>query len=98
MNVRLVVRPEGEAELVAARDWYDARRAGLGQDFVDEVAATSAAIAMRPLSFPKVHGEMRRAILRRFPYGVFFRATPEEAIILGIVHGRRHPREWRSRR
>jgi plasmid stabilization system protein ParE len=41
---------------------------------------------------------MRRAILRRFPYGVFFRTTTDEIIILGVIHGRRHPRQWRSRR
>ena len=97
MSFRLVVRPQAEAELVAARNWYNTQRAGLGHEFVDEVAEASAAIATRPLSFPKVHGEMRRAILRRFPYGVFFRTTTDEVIILGVVHGRRHPRLWRSR-
>ncbi len=55
------------------------------------------AVATRPLSFPKVHGEMRRAILRRFPYGVLFRTTADEVIILGVIHGRRHPRLWKSR-
>ena len=97
MNSRLVVRPQAEAELLAARDWYDAQRAGLGRRFVDEVGEAMQAVAARPLSFPKVHGEIRRAILRRFPYGVFFRTTPAEVIILGVIHGRRHPRLWRSR-
>jgi plasmid stabilization system protein ParE len=93
----VVVRPQAEAELLAARDWYDTQRAGLGQEFVDEVGKTMQAVATRPLSFPKVHGEMRRAILRRFPYGVFFRTTTDEIVILGVIHGRRHPRQWRSR-
>jgi plasmid stabilization system protein ParE len=97
VSLRLVVRPQAEAELAAARNWYETQRAGLGQEFVDDVVTTSAAIAARPLSFPKVHGEKRRAILRRFPYGVFFRTTTDEIIILGVVHGRRHPREWRFR-
>ena len=98
MSVRLVVRPEAEAELFAARDWYDNQRVGLGQEFVNEVRETVSEVATRPLTFPKVHGEMRRAILRRFPYGVFFRIVTDEIIILGIIHGRRHPRQWRSRR
>ena len=97
MSSRVVVRPQAEAELLAARDWYDAQRTGRGQQFVDEVGEAMRAVATRPLSFPKVHGEVRRTILRRFPYGVFFRTTEAEVIILGIVHGRRHPRLWRSR-
>lgn len=97
MSVRLVVRPQAEAELLAALDWYEAQRAGLGQQFADEVREVIAAVATRPLTFPKVHGEMRRAILRRFPYGVFFRMTTHEIIILGVIHGRRHPQQWRSR-
>lgn len=97
MNLRLVVRPQAEAELQAARDWYDTQRSGLGQDFVDQVRETIVSVAERPASFPKVHGEVRRAILRRFPYGVFFRTTTEDIVILGIIHGRRHPRLWRSR-
>jgi len=83
---------------VAARNWYDAQRTGVGQEFVDEVTDAMQSVATRPLSFPKVHGELRRAILRRFPYGIFFRMATEEVIVLGVVHGRRHPRQWRSRR
>ena len=58
MSVRLVVRPQAEAELLAARDWYETQRPGLGQKFVDEVRDAMSAVATRPLSFPKVHGEM----------------------------------------
>jgi hypothetical protein len=54
-------------------------------------------VLTRPQSFPKVHGEMRRPMLHRFPYGVFFRVTTGEIVILGIVHGRRSPAQLRSR-
>lgn len=98
MSVRLIliVRPQAEAELLAARDWYENQRDGLGQEFVDVREAVSEA-ATRPLSFPTVHGEIRRAILRRFPYGVFFRIVTDEIIILGVIHGRRHSQQWKSR-
>jgi plasmid stabilization system protein ParE len=94
---RLIVRPQAEGELVAARDWFERQRAGLGGEFVDEVHSTMSAVLTRPQSSPKVHGEMRRAMLHRFPYGVFFRVTTSEVVILGIVHGRRSPAQWRSR-
>ena len=49
------------------------------------------------LMHAKVHGEMRRAILQRFPYAVYFRVVGEEIVVLA-VHGRQHPRRWQSRR
>jgi len=87
VSIRLVVRPQAEAELLSARDWYENQRAGLGQEFVDEVRETMSEVATRP----------RRAILRRFPYGVFFRTVTDEIVILGVIHGRRHPQLLKSR-
>jgi toxin ParE1/3/4 len=97
VNLRLVVRPQAEEEALAARNWYEVQRAGLGDQFTDELVRVIANVTDRPQSFPRVHGELRRAILDRFPYGVFFRMTSEEVIVLGVIHGRRHPRHWRGR-
>ena len=42
-------------------------------------------------------GETRRAVVRRFPYGIYFRVLGDEIIVTGVIHGRRHPRRWQSR-
>lgn len=97
MTRRLVVRPQAIAEFVEARDWFDAQRPGLGQEFVMEVDLTMFDVHARPESFPAVHGEKRRAIVHRFPYGVFFRIVGDTIVILGIIHGRRNPERWRHR-
>ena len=95
--MRLVLRPQAEAELLEARDWYEARRPGLGGVFCAEIDIAIEAIAERPLAYPCVHGEIRRTILLRFPYAVFYRVLQDEIVVLGVVHGRRHPRSWQSR-
>ena len=97
MTLRLVLRPQAEAELLEARDWYEARSPGLGAVFCAAVDVEMVAIAERPLAYPRVHGEMRRTILRRFPYAVFYHVLQDEIVVLGVVHGRRHPRLWQSR-
>jgi plasmid stabilization system protein ParE len=94
---RLVVRSQAIAELVEARDWFDAQRSGLGQEFVMEVDLTLSEVHARPESFPAVYGEKRRAIVHRFPYGVLFRIVGDTIVILGIIHGRRNPESWRRR-
>jgi plasmid stabilization system protein ParE len=95
---RLVLRPQAEAELLDARDWYEEQRAGLGGDFATEVDMVLARIVQAPLAYPRVQGETRRALVRRFPYAIYFHATSDEIVVLGVIHGRRHPRRWQSRR
>lgn len=97
MTPHLVLRPQAEAELLDARDWYEHQRPGLGSVFATEVETALGGVLQAPLAYPRVQGEIRRALLRRFPHAIHFRAMPEQIVVLA-VHGRRHPRRWQSRR
>jgi plasmid stabilization system protein ParE len=85
-------------KLLDARDWYEDQRSGLGNTFAAEVDRTLGAVLQAPLAYPRVQGGMRRALVRRFPYAIYFRAAPDEIVVLAVIHGRRHPRHWQSRR
>ena len=98
MTPRLVFRPEAETELLDARAWYEGERVGLGAIFAAAVETTVAAILQNPLAYPRVKGDTRPALVRQFPYAVYFRPIDDEVIVLAVVHGRRNPRHWRSRR
>jgi plasmid stabilization system protein ParE len=98
VSYRVVFRPQAQVELLEARDWYEARQEGLGVDFSAAVDATISNIRERPLAYPRVHNEIRRAVLQRFPYAVFFQLLEDDIVILAMIHGRRHPRTWQSRR
>lgn len=98
MRPRLVFRPEAEAELLDGRAWYEGERVGLGAIFVAAVETTITAILQDPLAYPRVRGDTRRALVRRFPYAVYFRPLGDEIIVLAVMHGRRNPGHWRSRR
>lgn len=97
MTPRLVFRPEAERELIEAIDWYEERRPGLGREFAVALVARIAKILSSPLASPRVRGEMRRSILQRFPYAIYYQVLPGEVVVLGVMHGRRHPRRWESR-
>lgn len=94
----LVVSPEAEAETQEAVDYYrqEASR-DLALDFLEKVQATLERISESPLQFPVVHRGVRRAIVKRFPYGVFFRLRGDFVKVIAIVHHARHPRVWKRR-
>ena len=94
---RVELRPVARREVIDAFDRYEEQSAGLGLEFVRAVRATVANLRGTPEMYPKVHGEMRRALLRRFPYAVFYRETTDAVIVLGVVHTHRNPQVWQSR-
>lgn len=94
---RLVVRPEAALDALEAASWYRAERAGLWTEFLGELRAAFSRIEEGPSRFPVVFRGVRRAILRRFPFGVFFLVEPEVTVVLAITHLRRHPSVWQGR-
>ncbi len=97
MSVAARLRPEAEADLAEARSWYEQQAPGLGDEFVRAFEATLSGLARFPASHPVVHGDMRRAVLRKFPYGVFYVVAPRSITILACLHTARDPRHWKRR-
>ena len=97
MTLRLHVKPDARADLEAAVDWYENEEPGVGLRLLDEVDAVLPRVAQSPLQFPIVHKNIRRALLRRFPYGIFFVFEDDTVSILAITHLSRDPSVWMSR-
>ncbi|MGA9335070.1 MAG: type II toxin-antitoxin system RelE/ParE family toxin [Rudaea sp.] len=97
MTVALRVRPEAEADIQEAATWYEEQRAGLGHEFLDEVLRIFAGICAQPGQYPIVHRKARRALMHRFPFGVYYRVEQAFIIVVAVMHGRRHPMRWKSK-
>ena len=91
------LREEADRDLTAAALWYELHRPGLGNDFLDEVSQALSSIAERPDSYPVVWRATRRALMNRFPFGIYFRVEPAEVVSVAVMHGSRHPRNWQKR-
>ena len=91
------VRPLAEADVQAAFDWYEAQAQGLGHEFLRALDVCYATIERWPEAYPVVYREFRRALLRRFPYLVYYRASATVIEVVACVHGKQHPRRWRRR-
>ncbi len=90
-------RPEVVDDLAAASDWYEQKRSGLGDDFLTAVERCTERVAATPSLFATVHRNVRRALLVRFPYAVFFVVDESVVTILAVLHVRRDPDLWRRR-
>jgi plasmid stabilization system protein ParE len=93
----LIVRPPAEADFESAFRWYQEQNLGLGAEFIRAVDAVLASIVREPEAYPVVYRQSRRALLRRFPYAVYFLADAEQVEVAACLHFRRHPRRLRSR-
>jgi plasmid stabilization system protein ParE len=95
--VTIVLREEAEEDIREAREWYQAQRSGLGDEFIAELDASLQRLQVAPGRYPKVHGDLRRALLRRFPYAIYFSATSNDVLVFGVLHQRRSPAVWQRR-
>jgi hypothetical protein len=85
-------------EMFRESEWYDERKAGLGDEFPNDVAGTLARIKQFPQAHPLTKLECRKAKLTRFPFDVVYRAREEEIVIFAVAHHKRRPNYWIRRR
>ncbi len=98
MKRRISVRPEAQIEIKETAVWYESRLRGLGTRFRDELRATLSHIAENPLRFPSIGQDIRRALLHRFPYALYFIVKSDVVIIVAVLSQRRRSVSWQDRR
>ena len=94
MALPVVYRRKVGRDLAGAYGRYEDQRAGLGEEFLAAVDATFDAIERIPEMFRRVHREVRRANVSRFPYAVFYRIDPKSVVVLTVLHTARDPKLW----
>ncbi len=98
MPFPLRFHPEAHHDVLNATLWYEDQRLGLGREFLGQLSSLFERVESMPLQFPSIDGSVRRGLLHRFPYGVYFDPTGEEVKVLAVLHLFRHPDTWKKRR
>ena len=97
MIERVVYTPEADDDVAEAYAWYESREPGLGEDFLRCVEACVLTIQRHPQLYPVAVDEFRRALVRRFPYEIFYEATDDALVIYSVFHCSQDPEKWRAR-
>ena len=94
MGLPVVYRRKVGRDLAGGFRYYEGQSEGLGEMFLTAVDSAFDAIERYPEMFSRVHGEVRRAVLSKFPYAVFFRVEPKRVVVLTVLHTARDPKLW----
>ena len=94
MSLPVVYRRQVGRDLAAGFGYYERQSRGLGERFLTAVGSAFDAIERYPQMFGQVHGEVRRALLSQFPYGIFYRVESKRVVVLAVLHTARDPRLW----
>ncbi len=92
-----VILPEAEDDVAQAYKWYESQELGLGEEFLRCVDACIQFIRRNQEMYPVVHQNYRRAMIRRFPYVLFYENSETSITIYAVFHCSQDPQKWRNR-
>jgi len=90
-------RQDAETDVADVAAWYENQSAGLGAAFLDEILVTCNSISENPQMYPVLHRDTRRAVIHKFPFGLYYRFESGLVTIVAVMHGSRDPNKWKKR-
>lgn len=95
--MRVIHHRLADEEISEAAEFYEERIPGLGAEFLDEIEAAVKAIAAAPQCWPIIAQDVRRYLVRRFPYALIYVIQGDSILLLACKHHRRDLGAWRGR-
>ncbi len=77
-------RPAASRDIVDAVNWYERQLPGLGTRFFEEFDRTLIRIETSRDQFPNVYRDAHRALLRKFPFGIFFKKYENRTLVIAV--------------
>lgn len=93
----LVFLDEARVEFDEAAEWYAEQKTGLGIEFVSRVQEVLDQIASMPRLHPVVYKNVRRAIVKKFPYLLHYEVEVDRLVVISVFHSSRDPSIWKTR-
>lgn len=90
--------PAAENDILDALRWYALQRPGLDDDFLLSLEAEISLVKRNPFIYAVLHKQIRRALIARFPYAIYYLIKENHIVIIAVVHQKRRPAIWKKRK
>ncbi len=97
MPYSLSIRKETEADIAEAYQYYESCQENLGSDFINSIDESISRIQNNPRQYKIIHRNVHRALVRRFPYGIYYVLIDSKISIIAVLHARKNPKHWQER-
>jgi toxin ParE1/3/4 len=99
MSLRLIIRPEAEADIQEIVQWYEEKQSGLGWQFAEETGKSIERALSNPQAYRLMRRQplVRRIVTHRFPYRIFYLLREEALVVFAVIHGKRRQTNWIER-
>ena len=99
MSLRLIVRPEAEADIREIVQWSEEKQSGLGWQFAEEAGESIRRALGNPRAYRLMRRQpqVRRILPRRFPYRIFYLLREGVLVVFAVIHGKRRETNWIKR-
>jgi len=89
--------PDAEIGMIKAAAYYEAQQTGLGRRFLASAQDAINRIILNPSLYTTIEPDIRRCLIKTFPFGVLFREHPDKLVIMAVMHLHREPDYWKNR-
>lgn len=93
----MIFHPEARQEFREAALSYERKEPGLGGKFVDAIESGFTQIERSPFTWRGLRGDIRRFLVKTFPYGIVYAPRGEQIFVLAVMHLKREPDYWLGR-
>lgn len=95
---KIIVLPFAEQDIKDSVEYCAENQEGLGKEFLIILDQAFHYIESNPHSFPLVKNQIRKFVVKDFPFNVYYIYQEETIYILGVFHNKRDPKDWITRK
>lgn len=91
MSYEVIFKEEADLDVFDARQWYESRRVGLGDELLDEIEEYIRVLEQDPQIYQLRKSNWRYCPLKRFPYVIVFEIEKHEVVVYAVFNTYQHP-------
>ena len=95
--MNLIISEQAHFEIEDSKEYYNLQQDSLGDTFKNDLKESILNIQNFPNLYPNITEKIKRCVLHRFPYGIFYTVKTDCILILSVAHQHRKPYYWIDR-